>query len=84
MYRIYFGFLVAIFCSRVSVFANTIENPPNAYLIDHRGVPQTVVTMKVETETNQNREIWAVNTQWWSSFQISKVAPHKYWYLIEK
>ena len=40
MYRTYFGFLVAIFCSGVSVFANTIENPPNAYLIDHRGVPQ--------------------------------------------
>ena len=40
MYLLYFGFLVSIFCSEVTVFANTIDNPPNAYLIDHRGIPQ--------------------------------------------
>ena len=40
MYLLYFGFLVSIFCSEAAVFANTIDNPPNAYLIDHRGIPQ--------------------------------------------
>lgn len=40
MYRLYFGFLVSIFCSGATVFANTLDNPPNAYLIDHRGIPQ--------------------------------------------
>ena len=40
MYLLFFGFLVSIFCSGATVFANTLDNPPNAYLIDHRGIPQ--------------------------------------------
>lgn len=39
MYRIYFGFLVAIFCSGVNVFANTLENQPN-----HREIGEAVNT----------------------------------------
>ena len=42
MYLLFFGFLVSIFCSGATVFANTLDNPPNAYLIDHRGIPQLV------------------------------------------
>ena len=62
MYRIYFGFLVAIFCSGLTVFANTIENPPNAYLIDHRGVPQFDESGN-ENQPNHREIGEAVNTQ---------------------
>ena len=39
MYLLYFGFLASIFCPGATVFANTLDNQPNAYLIDHRGIP---------------------------------------------
>ena len=39
MYRLSFSILLSVFCFGFSVYAKTLENPPNAYLIDHRGIP---------------------------------------------
>lgn len=39
MFRFYFGFLPAIFCSGTIVSANTLNNPSNANMNDYRVVP---------------------------------------------
>ena len=39
MYSLSFSILLSVFCFGFSVYAKTLKNPPNAYLIDHRGIP---------------------------------------------